>query len=61
MFQTLKQDIKMVSDTAANTTTRQDKYGLHELTVKDLRSELNERGIAHSRTLRKQQSYYREC
>ena len=50
----LKQDIKMVSDTAT-TSVQEDEYGLHALTVKDLRSELNERGIQHPRTLKKQQ------
>ena len=50
----LKQDIQIVNDTAT-TSVQEDEHGLNALTVKDLRSELNERGIHNPRTLKKVQ------
>jgi len=47
-----RQDIKMVR---AQPTEENDDFGLNELTVNELRKELNERGIRNGRSLVKEQ------
>ena len=47
-----KEDIKLVD---LDSTTQYDEYGIHELTVKELRKELNERGIKNPKSLIKEQ------